>query len=108
MSKRSELLEAMTGKKIERDPNQLYFCCPKCGHSRLTWVEEDVAVYTDVDCVYRSGEVDFGAEDHDDAADYSFECVHCKYRLMDDSGYSIAGTQELAEWLENNCYQEPR
>ena len=109
MSRRTEALEAMNCQKTERDPNQLYFCCPKCGHSKLTWVWENVTTYIDVDWVHTSGQVQLGEEGHDDAVDYYVQCAHCGSRLMDDMGYSIAAPgEELVEWLRKNCDQEPR
>ncbi len=109
MSKRTELLEVQTSEKPERDPNQLYFCCPECGHSALSFVEEGVTIcHTIVDCVYRSVEVELGAQAYDLEEDYFFECAECEYRLRDDSGNSVKSTEKLVEWLEKNCDQEPR
>lgn len=80
------------------------FNCPKCGRHDLEYVQDGMAVYTEI-FVYGSGEIDYRDEVFEESKQYErrfwYECSHCAYRI-ESNGHAVTDPAGLLNWLLAN------
>ena len=80
----------------------LKFTCPKCGHTKLSSVDQVIMTYpviaiTDEDVVFDT--------DNPTAVDsqiLSYQCMHCGFELEDEQGNSFTEQSDVIEWIKRN------
>lgn len=86
----------------ESDDEHVRFQCPECGGTQLAAVNE-TATYI---VAYEDGSVEY-LKTYGGDIEY-FRCHTCRWILKDDEQQVIDDSDELVNWLTNNCDQNNR